>query len=220
MYESNDSVYFFHSQNNEFAMLYDFGATIGDIWKIPNITSNFGFGSADTTKLIVDSIGHIIVSGENLRVIYTTQLNPTESDYGFGGQIIERIGALIMFPSYSSCDPIPGILRCYEDSLINYHRDTSIACDYSTVGLENYEKAGFAIYPNPVKDYLFIDGQENPNSNFYNVDIRNIDGESVRQEKIENNFGKIFLGGISPGIYFIRITDHKNRVVTKKIVKQ
>src|SRR5699024_7467564 len=55
MYESNDSVYFYHSQNNDFSFLYDFGASPGDLWEINNITSFFGAGLPDTTKVLVDS---------------------------------------------------------------------------------------------------------------------------------------------------------------------
>lgn len=96
-YESNDTVYFYHDETQEFIMLYDLEASPGDTWEINYLPSFLAF---DTIKILVDSIGDITVDGEMLRVVHITQTNEHEVGVGLYGPIIERIGAPTMLTNF------------------------------------------------------------------------------------------------------------------------
>lgn len=211
MYESNDSVYFYHPTNNKFEMLFDFGATAGDIWKIPNYSENFGVGGADTTELFVDSVGMIIVSGESLRVIYTKQINSSSSNYEFGGAIIEKIGASYMFPSYFACDPVPGDIRCYSDGVIDY-KTINFVCDAQHVGLEDENLAAINISPNPFNDYFDI----STNQEIKDITLTNLNGQHISFEQKGN---RIYLKNIPKGIYLLSL-ELNGRRIQQKLIKE
>jgi len=217
MYESNDSVYFYHTQNNDFSLLYDFGANPGDIWEINNITSSFGLGFPDTSRILVDSVDQILIDGEILRVLYTTQINMIESDYEFGGMIIEKIGAISFYPWLFSCDPVAGIIRCYEDDDIFYQRDSNIACEYSTVNTIDLEIENVKAYPNPVNDKLriTIDFPFDQKINFQMIDMSN-------KMVLHGTLGSttIDVSSLLRGVYVFNLVDSSNEVIlTTKILK-
>lgn len=211
MYESNDSIYFYHPNNNKFELLFDFGASVGDVWKIPNYTDGFGLGNADTTELLVDSLGQVNVSGETLRVVYTSQINSMSSNFEFGGAIIERIGANYMFPSFFSCDPVPGNIRCYSDVDINYTTIT-FSCEAQSVGLSENNLDNIKIYPNPFHDYFeFSSDQE-----IKDIKLANLKGQNVLFEFKGN---KIYPQNCSNGIYFLSF-ESNGMIYKYKLIKE
>ncbi|PWH86006.1 T9SS type A sorting domain-containing protein [Brumimicrobium oceani] len=211
MYESNDSIYFYHPTNNKFEMLFDFGAAVGDVWKIPNYTTNFGSGGIDTTELLVDSLGIIMVSGENLRVVYTSQINASTSDFEFGGTIIEKIGANYMFPSFFACDPVPGDIRCYSDGMIDYST-VPFACDAQAVGLSENQIIDFSVSPNPFNSYFEISSDQN----IRNLKIKNMQGQNISYEQKGN---RIFLNSYPNGIYLLTF-EQEGRMFQQKLIKE
>ena len=77
--------------------------------------------------------------------------------------------------------------------------------------IEKIQKKVFYIYPNPVKDKLWIESFVKE----YDIVIYNSNGETIRYEK---NVKKILFGDLKKGIYFIKI-QCKNYQVVKKIIK-
>ena len=67
-----------------------------------------------------------------------------------------------------------------------------------------------AVYPNPVKDRLFVNAE-----NVDSVEVFNLVGQRV----VETSETAIDLGGLSEGVYFVRITS-EGKTVTQRIVKQ
>lgn len=80
-----------------------------------------------------------------------------------------------------------------------------------SVGLEENDMASVEMYPNPMKDVLYVEGD-----GVVNVTIFNSVGQQVLY--IENR-KDIDVSSLSEGLYFVRITDGRGNVAVKKIVK-
>lgn len=87
--------------------------------------------------------------------------------------------------------------------------------DDITVGavldIESAEEANIAIYPNPVRDMLTVNGE-----NVKNVEIIDVNGRVVLNS---NRAGQIDMSELSDGVYMVRVMS-ENGVSTKKIVKK
>ncbi|MCR5589885.1 MAG: choice-of-anchor J domain-containing protein [Bacteroidales bacterium] len=87
--------------------------------------------------------------------------------------------------------------------------DVAIA---ATSGIESAENdANVAIYPNPVRNMLNVEGE-----NVKNVEIIDVNGRVVLNS---NRAGQIDMSELSDGVYMVRVMS-ENGVSTKKIVKK
>ena len=84
-------------------------------------------------------------------------------------------------------------LLLVDDFEVSYERQ-------STASIDDSENSFFSIYPNPVKDKLFISGNETPIA----VSIYNVLGKEVLSIKNTNN---INVQALPSGVYMIRISD-------------
>ncbi len=75
----------------------------------------------------------------------------------------------------------------------------------------------FNIYPNPAKDFIFIDFL---NSEILDVQILiyDITGKELLSKKVNNNDNKIDISSLKSGVYFIKIKT-KNQIYTSKLIK-
>ena len=80
-----------------------------------------------------------------------------------------------------------------------------------TAGIENAEEANVAIFPNPVRDMLTIEG-----NNVKSVEVIDMDGRVVLTN---DRAGKLDMSELSDGVYMVRVMS-ENGVSTKKIVKK
>ena len=77
------------------------------------------------------------------------------------------------------------------------------------LGVEETALENILIYPNPVRDHLFIETEQNINS----VTIRDIAGRIVFTKKNENkSINEIDLSSISNGIYFLTLITETNKI--------
>lgn len=75
-------------------------------------------------------------------------------------------------------------------------------------GIENGNRADeFLIYPNPVKDYLYINGE------FSNVKIYDLTGKLVSETKVS----PVYVGGLANGMYLVSIQTETG-IITKKLM--
>ena len=82
----------------------------------------------------------------------------------------------------------------------------------NNTGIETVENNNIKIYPNPVKDELYITTE----SSVTKVEIYNADGKLVIQE---NNFtGKVNVSSLAKGVYVVTIYMTQGTVV-RKIIK-
>jgi hypothetical protein len=68
----------------------------------------------------------------------------------------------------------------------------------------------FTCYPNPARDYVYVENNKYDNKPFY-ISIYNLMGESVlAQTAFTEKKVKISLSNFNPGLYFIRISNYNN----------
>jgi hypothetical protein len=89
--------------------------------------------------------------------------------------------------------------------------DTSF--DFSTLSVKNNELTELSIYPNPVKDIIYV---TNTNSNLVKAEIHNLNGQLVLSQ--ENNLTAINVNKLPSGMYMLKLYSDKAQK-TIKIVK-
>lgn len=154
IYTQNDTVYFFSPLSNQFEMLYDFTASVGDQWVIGGLEAPFSGIGSDT--ITVDSISSIIVNDVNLKVWHISNT----AQFDWGDRIIEKVGNDKLFaPSFT----LSGVnilgLRCYEDSLTFLHF-VPYPCDFyidsSQLAVLPINLSNFKAYPNPTNGIITL----------------------------------------------------------------
>ncbi len=201
MYSENDSVFFF--AENEFHLLYDFGAIAGDTI----ILNYFLTASGLPLKMIIDSTGMIDINGEMRSIQYITCGDGLVVE--FGKHVIQNIGSTFyMFPTYDGTKDGP--LRCYQDDYLglflspyhpNYgwnHQD----CNQIITGIheQNYKQL-IKIYPNPVNhSAVYVDEIEIP----FIYSLFKTCGEMIKK-RIHCTSNEIPVSELEPGSYLLLI---------------
>lgn len=83
-----------------------------------------------------------------------------------------------------------------------------IDCDTTMVSVNNNASLEFSVFPNPVKDYLYISNLENDNQQ-YNYQIFDSLGRVLIDEKLSKTNVKIDIQEFNRGIYFLQIEKNK-----------
>lgn len=85
----------------------------------------------------------------------------------------------------------------------------------TTLGINENSFKSFNFYPNPTKDYLFVN--ETFISEIETISIFQIDGKLL--EKINSNFEIIDIKNLSVGTYFVKILFKDNNSISRKVIK-
>lgn len=85
----------------------------------------------------------------------------------------------------------------------------------NTLSNENFEKAEFLIYPNPVSDQLHI---ESARSQIQQVEIFNLNGKRVLNVGYQAN-QPIDVSSLAKGMYLVKVQT-EDEILTKKLVKE
>jgi len=95
--------------------------------------------------------------------------------------------------------------------------------DFITVGISEKEKPQqnkIVVYPNPVKDVLYIDFQSTGISEDSILTIYNEQGKGIDSIKIKNNtINKLNIAHLSKGVYVIKVNS-EDREFTETFIKQ
>ena len=217
--QRNDSVLYFSSNQNDFVLLYNYNAMVGDTQTIyaPDIN-----GIDTSVQLLVISTDSININGFMKRRYITNQLTYY---FEFGGGVIEDIGSAgFPFPQYGFCDPIHGGIRCYEDSIVGlYNFNPALGCDSIWgVGLnELNDNDGIIIYPNPFNSYLTIfNTLQFSECKIIFRDLLGREIKTLQFDVLQNpNSITVDLHDLNKGIYFLEIIQEDSHWV-KKIVKE
>jgi len=217
-YEEDSVVYYW--KNGRFYTLYDFSSRPGDKWTVYGPGNYKEYCDYDSVGVVVvDSVSTLTINNQKLKAIYTSpEIN---SDWHFEGVILERIGNIThILPQSNGCildtPDDEGSLRCYEDKIIGVYKAgycglVNCKCDelFNYTSLNNNNNRSFQIYPNPVKNYLDL---HITNNNFIErgtiAEIFNLNGEKFGSY---NNCNRIFVGFLSHGLYFLKLSysDHQ-----------
>jgi hypothetical protein len=216
-YQSNDTV--FYLVNDQFHILYDFGAKIGDKWSLGIDTNEFDCGPS---WVEVESAGSTVIGGDTLEWISVVTL--PNSSVGLSGKIYKRFGAQedYLFPTPRNCDSAViewYVYRfsCFADDSFPVYNVTGKECDYllrTSVQKLNTKDKIVSIFPNPTTNKLSVKLLRT-DRRILNLQILDVQG------RIMKNFTEkeIDVSGLSKGIYIIRLELDNNEWIVEKFVR-
>ena len=195
IYEENNKVYWWNKTLGEFTTLYDFGAEVGDEWEIKVGTQ--------TIPVHVDAAQTVTYKSQEYKM-----LSISDPDDIFTGDIICGIGHLTSFFPEKLMNKGYRVenIRCFwQDGELVYQngdQDCDEIYEQHHLGVDEIDaEFGFAVYPNPSHDVLFV-LSENINSEYR---ITNIMGQTIITGNITSENLKINVSSLSNGMYFITI---------------
>ncbi len=199
----------FYKVEDEFVLLFDFGAQAGDTIhsKVDEFGLEIGCGSDFSNGVIdfsyvVDSVGLQYTDGEELRVLYVHSIDQSpDPDWVFWEPIVERIGPMSFGAFWwgrgQGCIFESGYLRCYIDDDINWRSsyfDDQLPCDYiSSANQIQYPR--YRLYPNPAETNIYL-----PQAAVH-VGLWDIMGRSFQISILGN---EIDVSTYPPGMYILR----------------
>ncbi|MCF8298987.1 MAG: T9SS type A sorting domain-containing protein [Saprospiraceae bacterium] len=224
-YTSGDTVFYWSS--NEFFVLYNFGASIGDKWLISIDNPSPGICD-DSSYIEVIDTGKITINSVPYRFI-TVEPTPNSSK-GFKGTYVERFGNLDqnidehqdLFPTMNQCDSLTGAFefdrltfKCFEDSSFSLYNPSSQDCEYLFhIGINEISLHKLLCYPNPTTGLINLDL---PNEiQDFEVEIYNINGSLVLSNHNKRNFS---LAHLPKGVYILRLLTNDS-LINYKIILQ
>jgi hypothetical protein len=206
LYEEDDVVYWWNKELEEFTVLYDFGAEVGDEWET-KVGGNSITVHVDAEKPYQDPN-----TGRTYRMLVVS-----DAEDVFSGEIICGVGhTTSLFPEklmgHRSKFQVDG-LRCYWNNQVLVLHTSTDDCDAIYSEVHGVEEAtlteGVRVYPNPTDGILFIDA---PDGEAYR--ITNVLGQTLMTGTATSE--GIRVASLPAGIYFISI----GQFTTKFIVNQ
>lgn len=220
-YVSNDTV--FYRNNEEFFVLFDFGASIGDTWIVSTTNNGNGFCN-DTSRVEVIDTGSVIINSEFLRTITLQPLSG--SSYGLAGVYNEKFGLMSygpwhLFPRTMECDTNVIVewyyisFKCFADDSFLLYNPSAVECEYllTHLNIQDYSEKSIEIYPNPALEKLQIDVPENGE-----MKILSSSGQLILSAEIISGLD-LDLEGISTGVYFIHFIGNSGATCSTTFVK-
>ncbi len=198
--------------SEEFTVLYDYEAEVGDSWEI-----KVGTRALD---MHVDAVEEIEYEGRIYRM-----LRVSDPDDLFSGDIVCGIGHLTSFFPERLMDNGDGLrvegLRCYwiEDELVFKYGDEDCDAIYSEVhGVEedgaSTGSGTFAVYPNPTNGVLTIHHSEF-HIHHSEFQITNLMGQTLLTGQITAENQKIDVSSFPQGMYFITVGEATRKFVVE-----
>lgn len=224
LYQKNDSLYYFNK--NDFFLLYDFSAVIGDTVVVhdekffPTLGYLFN-DSIESFKYKILDTDSIDIGGTWYRRQQINQLQSGDWMLGIGqaegSWIIEKIGSYFYFFGrfgYFTFEESSGLLRCYSDSLLEYQNsEWNEACDYVSNTLKINTTDFIRFYPNPANDKVFIELIEGKGV----LTIHNLNGQIFCSKKLNLRLNTILIDFLRPGLYFLKVSTNKRNTILKFI---
>ena len=210
IYEDFGKVYWWNETLQNFTMLYDLGAQVGDSWVIRV--------GEQSIVMHVDSVEQYEYEGQTYRMLHVS-----DADDLFSGTIMSGIGHLTSFfpeklMTRGKNYRVEGI-RCYwrEGQLVFKYgdRDCDEVYEEWHNGIDEPVENQFNIYPNPTNGILTIHHSSFriPHSSFR---ITNLMGQTLMSGSITAETRQIDVSALPEGMYFIIIGNATQKVVVNK----
>ena len=216
IYEDGEKIYWWNKDLEDFTLLYDFGAEVGDEWEIN--------GGWFTITVHVDAVQSVTYNGQTYKM-----LSVSDVSHLFTGDILCGVGHLdCFFPeSPIAKDFEVDGLRCFwqdGELVLTMGEEDCDAVYYELHGVDETPETAFMVYPNPTDGLLHVvetvctpslQGQTE-----YRVTNRL--GQTLLTGQVETRHGTslqattIDVSSLPAGIYFLKI----NNSTTKFIVNQ
>ncbi|MCR4847620.1 MAG: leucine-rich repeat protein [Bacteroidales bacterium] len=203
IYESDNKVYWWNKDLEEFTMLYDFAAEVGDEWEIKVGTASL--------LMHVDAEGTVDYNGQTYRTLTVSDpdnlfsgiiicgighetsffpewLMSKDGDYRVEGmRCVWQYGQLIIQLNETSCDEV----------YLNFHYD-----------IEESPADGISVYPNPTNGIITISGDQTGEYH-----ITNIMGQTLMTGRIDTEKQQFNVSTLPAGVYFININGKTTKFV-------
>ena len=218
-FSNGDTV--FYLVNDNFHILYNFGAQVGESWELGVDTNEFSCGRSFVE---VTSIGSTEINGQMHEYMQVT--TAPNSSVGFEGKIYKRFGVIgdYLFPTPRNCNPDIIIdffvynFTCFQDDSFPLYNVTDTDCDYLfTVGIPKLDNAEgiVSVYPNPASDFLVIRVFK-PDYKLKNIEITDMQGRLLKK----NNQSEIDISDLLKGLYLLNIEFENGRRTVEKFIKE
>jgi hypothetical protein len=223
----NDQGKVYYLFNNEFYLIYDYTANIGDTL---NLTWRYQTQWNQATDSIflfsckVQNIIDIEIDGQILKEYLTVSLSGSGIEM-FNYNYIEKVGNQYEFietkRDFDETADVYRLLRCYIESELTIKADwwktTNLPCDYlPSVNISEYNQDNQYIYPNPFYSSFSISLKDKGM-----LFIKDIFGRIVYQSEVQEGDNIIDPpASLSSGIYFIELELEKIKVKPMKIIKK
>lgn len=242
LYEDNGKVYFFLDRTQQFHILHDFTAMIGDSFLVQqhraSCSNNSNYQLEDTLVLLDKDVLTInqLQFNRSFYNISATVLDDTTSQY-FKGKIIQNIGGETSFFPYPTpyvCNPNDGMqgqtteLVCYQDDergvLIDEVQE-GWGC-YSLISavphLADPSMAQNAqqvqLFPNPTQEQFYLQSQQP----LLRYAIYQLNGQLIQQGSLsqsQENY-QIAVPNLPAGLYILQLENEQQEVFYQKFRKQ
>lgn len=141
---------------------------------------------------------------------------PTASGTQGGGNIVFLDYQIQSYPTVIVIKPDHQISNQYVWEPSNENINAAvIEAGGLMVGKEEIKYSTFKVYPNPAKDFIYIQSENIDNETY--LDIINLNGEIVYQEVLQKNNNRINLN-LSAGLYNLRLINKQGISETSKLV--
>ena len=213
VYERDGKLYWWNKTLEEFTVLYDYEAEVGDSWEIKVGTR--------TLDMHVDAVEEIEYEGRTYRM-----LRVSDPEDLFSGNIVCGIGHLTSFFPERLMDKGDGVrvegMRCYwnEGELVFKYGDED--CDAVISDLHGVEEDGpstssgtLTVYPNPTNGVLFIETHGSASLPDQTYRISNLMGQTLMTGNITADTQQIAVPSLPQGMYFITVGDQTRKFVVK-----
>ena len=209
IYEDFGKVYWWNESIQDFTLLYNLGAQVGDEWVIEV--------GEESIIMHVDAVEQYEYEGTTYRMLHVSDANNL-----FSGEIMSGVGHLTSFFPERLMTRDKGYrvtgLRCYwiyGDLVFTVNRgDCDAIYAELHIGLDEPTAIPFAIYPNPTNSVLTIQHSSFniPNSSFR---ITNLMGQTVQTGSLNAETQQIDVSGLPQGMYFISVGEMTRKFVVR-----
>ena len=126
---------------------------------------------------------------------------------GGNGSISYSVGQITYLSKGSSSQVMEGVQQAFEITTLSTHETTTSTED------------GILLYPNPFKDYLYLDFTVN---SYKNSDYQLFDsqGKLIKKDKISQSKSEFNFSSLPSAMYIIKINQEGKDLKTFKIIKK
>ncbi|GHV43901.1 hypothetical protein FACS1894180_4390 [Bacteroidia bacterium] len=220
--QEEDRVYMWF--DDSFHKIFDFTVETGDSVELAAFTLIEDLYTLTTVKCRVENVSYTSTYGMPLKYVYVSykSLIGTTEHYSY----IEKLGS----PEYITFIPEVDLVytqldvgfMAYEDNELTwvdiYYTQLfpDMLCDYpgKASSVDNIESRETVIFPNPVGDMFNIETLQSDNAT--DIQICDISGKTVHTQKFDRQINIAFL---SSGVYFVKLFNSSNLLLTLKFIK-
>ena len=205
IYEDGDKIYWWNKDLEDFTLLYDFGAEVGDEWEIN--------GGWFTITVHVDAAQMVTFKSQPYRVLSVSDVSGL-----FTGDIICGIGHQNRFfpESPIAKDYEVDGLRCFwqdGDLILTMGEEDCDAVYYEIHSVEENPEVTFTIYPNPTSGLLHVETQR-ATSLPMEYRITNLLGQTLLSGVLEGQ--TIDVSTLSNGFYLLKIQNSTIKITVNQ----